>query len=94
MPNILNDMANLAQALGVTQPPATLYWEHAAHIMGTVIMGDDPAESVVDRNLRCHDHPNLFLVSTGVHASSAAFNPTLTGYALAIRAGRYIAAEL
>ena len=94
MPNILNDMANLAQALGVTQPPVNLYWGTHNHIMGTVVMGDDPADSVVDRNLRCHDHPNLFLVSTGVHASSTAFNPTLTGYALAIRAGRYIAAEL
>ena len=92
-PHILNDTALLAQALGVTEQPINLYWGTHNHIMGTVIMGDDPSNSVVDRNLRCHDHQNLFLVTTGVHASSASFNPTLTGYALAIRAGRYIAAE-
>lgn len=62
--------------------------------MGTTIMGDDPANSVVDKNLRCHDHPNLFLVTTGVMPASSASNPTLTGFALAIRAGRYIAGEV
>ena len=91
MPNILNDMANLAQALGVTQPPVSLFWGTHNHIMGTVIMGDDPADSVVDRNLRCHDHENLFLVTTGVYPTSTCVNPTLTGYALAFRAGHYVA---
>lgn len=94
LPNIMNDTANLAQAMGVSVPPTHLYWMTHNHIMGTVMMGDNPADSVVDRNLRCHDHENLFLVSTAVYPSSTSFNPTLTGYALAIRAGRYIAAEL
>ncbi|CAN5146925.1 GMC family oxidoreductase [soil metagenome] len=55
------------------------------HIMGTTIMGDDPKDSVVDRNCRTHDHPNLFIAGTGVMPSATCMNPTLTGAALSIR---------
>lgn len=91
VPNIFNDAANIAQGMGVTQPPVNEYFVTHGHLLGTVIMGDDPATSVVDKNLRCHDHENLFLVTTGVFPSSTAANPTLTGYALAFRAGHYLA---
>lgn len=89
-----DDFANFLEALGGTpiSPPNT--WTGQDHIMGTVIMGDDPQISVVDRNLRTHDHPNLYLVTTGIFPSSGAVNPTLTGMALAIRAGRLISAEV
>lgn len=62
--------------------------------MGTTIMGTDAKDSVVDADLRCYDHSNMFLVTTGVMPSSSCVNPTLTGMALAIRAGRTIAAEV
>jgi len=62
--------------------------------MGTVIMGPDPSDSVVDKDLRYHGHDNLFLVTTGVFPSVSCVNPTLTGMALAIRAGRHIATEV
>jgi hypothetical protein len=39
--------------------------EGAGHIMGTARMGNDPKGSVVDRNLRSHDHPNLFYPRLG-----------------------------
>ena len=55
------------------------------HIMGTTIMGDDPKDSVVDRDCRTHDHPNLFIAGTSVMASSSSVNPTLTGAALSLR---------
>ena len=55
------------------------------HIMGTTIMGDDPRDSVVDRDCRTHDHPNLFIAGTGVMPSSSCMNPTLTGAALSVR---------
>ena len=29
-------------------------------------MGDDPATSVVDRNLKAHDHPNLYICDASV----------------------------
>ncbi len=94
LPRILNDTANIAQAMGVSKPPIHEYWITHDHLMGTVIMGDDPANSVVDKDLRCHDHENLYLVTTGVYPSSASLNPTLTGYALALRAGQHIAGEV
>jgi choline dehydrogenase-like flavoprotein len=48
-------------------------------------MGDDPKDSVVDRDCRTHDHPNLFIAGTSVMASSSSVNPTLTGAALSLR---------
>jgi len=64
------------------------------HIMGTVIMGSDPADSVVDGDCRTHDHPNLFLATTGVIPASGMINPTLTGAALALRAADVIRREI
>lgn len=56
------------------------------HIMGTYRMGDDPRTSVVDAQLRTHDHPNLFLLGSGVFPTGGAANPTLTIAALSLRA--------
>jgi choline dehydrogenase-like flavoprotein len=49
-------------------------------------MGDDPKSSVVDKDLRSHDHPNLFMLGSGVFCTSATANPTLTIAALSLRA--------
>lgn len=65
-----------------------------SHIMGTYRMGDDPRRSVVDRDLRAHDHPNLFLLGSGVFPTGGAANPTLTIAALALRAADPIRAAL
>ncbi|MBI3924710.1 MAG: GMC family oxidoreductase [Armatimonadetes bacterium] len=56
-----------------------------AYILGTCRMGRDPAASVVDTDLRCHDHPNLFLVGGMVFPTSGTAPPTLTVAALALR---------
>ena len=66
----------------------------AGHVIGTTRMGDDPRRSVVDRDLRCHDHPNLFLVGAGVFPTSSTANPTLTIAALALRAADAVAGTL
>jgi len=57
----------------------------AGHIMGTYRMGTDPVTSVADPFGRTHDHPNLFLVGSGVFPTGATANPTLTLAALALR---------
>lgn len=57
----------------------------SGHIMGTTRMGDDPASFVVTTDLQCHDHPNLFIVGSGVYPTGATANPTLTIAALALR---------
>jgi choline dehydrogenase-like flavoprotein len=53
--------------------------------MGTYRMGHDPKQSVVNTDQRAHDHPNLFLLGSGVFPTGAASNPTLTIAALALR---------
>jgi len=73
-------------ALGATVSHHREGHEGAGHIMGTYRMGADPKTSVVDRNLRSHDHPNLFLLGSGVFPSVGTGNPTLTIAALALRA--------
>ena len=55
-------------------------------IVGTTRMGNDPRESVVDRDLRAHDHPNLFMVGGMVFPTAGMHPPTLTIAALALRA--------
>jgi choline dehydrogenase-like flavoprotein len=53
-------------------------------------MGDDPANSVVDRWGRAHDIDNLFIVDGSLFVTSAAVNPTTTIQALALRIADYI----
>ncbi|MDE1157074.1 MAG: GMC oxidoreductase [Neorhizobium sp.] len=94
LPQMMEDYVNWVQV--TNGKPRTLpgAWSSEHHLMGTTIMGTDPKDSVVDPDLRCHDHGNMFLVTTGVMPTSSCVNPTLTGMALAIRAGRTIAAEV
>lgn len=58
----------------------------AGHVMGTYRMGTDPKQSVVNLDQRSHDHPNLFLLGSGVFPTGGASNPTLTIAALTLRA--------
>ena len=69
---------------------ARMNWNTATLIMGTCIMGDDPADSVVDRRGRTHDVGNLWIVGSGVFPASATANPTLTLSAMALRTGSAI----
>jgi choline dehydrogenase-like flavoprotein len=63
----------------------------AGHPMGTARMGNDPGTSVVDRNLRAHEVPNLFVVGASSFVTASSLQPALTIAALAIRAAEYIA---
>jgi choline dehydrogenase-like flavoprotein len=55
-------------------------------------MGADPANSVVDHNLRAHEVPNLYIVGGSVFVTGSSLQPSLTIAALAIRAAEHIAA--
>ncbi|WP_067703957.1 MULTISPECIES: GMC family oxidoreductase [unclassified Erwinia] len=59
-------------------------YDNNQHITGTMIMGNDPENSVVNAECRAHDHPNLFIAGTGIMPSCATVNSTLTGTALAL----------
>ena len=56
-----------------------------AHLMGGCRMGRDPGTSVVDRDCRAHDVPNLYICSAAVFPTSGGGNPTETVMALAAR---------
>jgi len=66
----------------------------SGHIVGTYRMGDDPTTSVVNADQRAWDHPNLFLVGSGVFPTIATGNPTLTLSALALRAADTLLKDL
>lgn len=69
-------------------------WAGAGHIMGTHRMGAVQNTSVVDGNLKAHDHPNLYLLGSGNWPSYATGNPTLTIAALTLRAADWIQQQL
>jgi choline dehydrogenase-like flavoprotein len=64
------------------------------HIMGTARMGDDPKNSVVNRDCKAHDLKNLYIVDSSIFVTSAGVNPANTIQALALRAGDAIAQRL
>jgi choline dehydrogenase-like flavoprotein len=84
---------NILTAMGLSQIRSSGL-SYAGHQMGTHRMGTDPATSVVDVNLRCHEVPNLYLLGSGCFVTGSASPPTLTIAALAIRAAEHIAATL
>ena len=79
------------ERLGVSEKQHSPQVQGAGHIIGTLRMGADARSSVVDGELRSHDHPNLFVSGSAVFPTSATANPTLTIAALALRLADTIA---
>lgn len=77
--------ARIAQLLGGHEITFDDHFSPNNHIMGGVIMGADPRNSVVDGTCRSHDHANLFLATSGVMPSAGTVNCTLTLAALSLR---------
>ncbi len=59
--------------------------ETNSHMCGTLVAGEDPATSVVNRDCRSHDLDNLWVVDSSIFPSSTATNPVLTISANAFR---------
>jgi choline dehydrogenase-like flavoprotein len=53
--------------------------------MGTTRMSGDPADGVVDGNLRVHGTENLYVAGPSVFPTGGFANPTLTAVALSLR---------
>lgn len=79
--SLISGMFERMEAQGVRESDLT--WSR--HHIGTCRMGDDPKTSVVDRNLRVHETPNLYLCGSEVFVTGAAVPPVLTIAALAHR---------
>jgi len=65
-------------------------YHFGSHHAGTCRMGNDPAESVVNRDLRTHDVDNLYVAGSSAFVSLSLVNPTLTIAALALRLGDHL----
>ncbi|NTJ44314.1 GMC family oxidoreductase [Agrobacterium larrymoorei] len=63
----------------------TFHYHGMGHFAGTHAMGSDPSNSIVDRDQRCWEHPNLFMLGSGSFPTMGTSNPTLTLAALALR---------
>ena len=92
----LKDLAGAAGAFDIAvntycEPDGT-YRTPAWHLLGTCRMGSDPAASVTDKWHRTWEVPNLYVVDGSSVVTGGVVNPTSTVCALALRAGRHIAA--
>jgi len=54
------------------------------HLMGTAVMGDDPAASVTDRYGKTHDVRGLYIFDSSTWVTSGGLNPAATQSALAL----------
>jgi choline dehydrogenase-like flavoprotein len=61
-----------------------------AHIQGTVVMGRDPATSVIDERLIHHRYRNLLVLGSSAFPTGAPANPTITLSALSLMAAEKI----
>jgi choline dehydrogenase-like flavoprotein len=80
----------LAEALPVERIVSTSLGTTAAHIQGTVVMGDDPATSVVDRYLVHHEYRNLLVLGASAYPTASPAYPTLTVSALSLWAADHV----
>lgn len=58
----------------------------SCHEVGGTRMGDDPTQSVVDRNLQVHDTKGLYVYGGSVFPSCPGINPTLSIWATCLQA--------
>ena len=63
------------------------------HLGGTR-MGDDPKNSVVDKNLKVHFIDNLYVAGSSVFTSGGYANPTLSIVQLSLRLSDHLLEKL
>jgi choline dehydrogenase-like flavoprotein len=71
---------------------AELAWSR--HHQGACRMGHNPRTSVVDKDLRVHESPNLFVCGSEVFATGGGMQPSLSIAALALRLADHVVARL
>jgi choline dehydrogenase-like flavoprotein len=64
------------------------------HHIGTTRMSSDPAQGVVDANLKVHSLDNLYVAGASVFASAGISNPTFTIITLSIRLAEHLSGVL
>ena len=82
---------HVLEAAGATQ----VCWTGlvSTHAQGSCRMGDDPAQSVVDRNGESHEVKRLFVGDASLVPRTLSVNPSLTIMALATRLAEHVDAD-
>ena len=83
----------LLRLMGEDEPDTDGVYLSNAIIAGTTRMGRRPETSVVDADLRCHEHPNLFICGPSTHVTAPVNAPSLTVTALAYRLAEKLIGE-
>ena len=83
-----NDIGELKTGLGFeTEWPIN---QDASHHLGSTRMGNNPADSVVNSDLRLHSVKNVYCAGGSVFSTSGCANPTFTICALSIRLANHL----
>ncbi|MDQ3963281.1 MAG: pyranose oxidase [Actinomycetota bacterium] len=93
---MMGDMERAANALGGYLPgsePQFVAPGLPVHVTGTVRMGREEKDSVVDENSRMWGIENLYLGGNGLIPRGNACNPTLTTVAYALKGAEHVIAE-
>ncbi|PPI04712.1 GMC family oxidoreductase [Rathayibacter sp. AY1B8] len=86
----IRTMTAIVEAAGAT---STRVMARTAHTLGTVRMGTDAGDAVIDADGRSFDVPNLWVCDNSVFPSALIANPALATMALSLRtADRFLAA--
>lgn len=80
----------LAKALPIEGIESISLGRTTAHIQGTVVMGNDPATSVVDRHLVHHQIRNLLILGSSAYPTASPAYPTVTISALSLWAADHL----
>jgi choline dehydrogenase-like flavoprotein len=80
----------LAEALPIERIENISQGSSAAHIQGTVVMGTDPAKSIVDRNLVHHQVRNLLVLGSSAFVTTSPSHPTVTLSAMSLWAADHL----
>jgi choline dehydrogenase-like flavoprotein len=87
IPTMVNSMAS---ALPIENIESISVARSTSHIQGTVVMGNDPATSVVDRHLVHHRIRNLAILGASAFPTASPAYPTLTISALSLWAADHL----
>jgi choline dehydrogenase-like flavoprotein len=80
----------LSEALPIERLVSATLGTTAAHIQGTVVMGNDPSTSVVDRYLVDHKYRNLLVLGSSSYPTASPAYPSLTVSALSLWAADHV----
>lgn len=83
----------LAKALPIESIESISMGRTTTHIQGTVVMGNNPATSVVDRHLVHHQIRNLLVLGASAYPTAGLAYPTLMLSALSLLAADYLLAK-